>query len=216
MPRTRHRPSPALVVAMLALFIALGGTTYALTIPRNSVGEPQLKDRAVSGRKVALETLTGGHIRERTLGRVRRAFSANRLAGVSLGSVAVGRSGANALCQLQENALNCVTATLSLPHRGRVMVVAASDWYNGREDGGGSWGTCYVQIDGDTTLAGSETTPGEVAKNTDAQRRGSLATTGVTDVLGRGEHAFALRCLEGNGVMVLSDQKISAVLLGNQ
>ena len=39
----RHRPSPALVVACLALTIALGGTSYAaVTLPRNSVGTPQL------------------------------------------------------------------------------------------------------------------------------------------------------------------------------
>ena len=35
----RHRSSPALVVACLALTIALGGTSYAaVTLPRNSVG----------------------------------------------------------------------------------------------------------------------------------------------------------------------------------
>ena len=49
----RHRPSPALVVACLALTIALGGTSYAaVTLPRNSVGTPQLKKNAVNASKV--------------------------------------------------------------------------------------------------------------------------------------------------------------------
>ena len=49
----RHRPSPALVVACLALTIALGGTSYAaVTLPRNSVGTPQLKRNAVNSLKV--------------------------------------------------------------------------------------------------------------------------------------------------------------------
>ena len=49
----RHRPSPALVVACLALTIALGGTSYAaVTLPRNSVGTPQLKRNAVNASKV--------------------------------------------------------------------------------------------------------------------------------------------------------------------
>ena len=49
----RHRPSPALVVACLALTVALGGTSYAaVTLPRNSVGTPQLKRNAVNSAKV--------------------------------------------------------------------------------------------------------------------------------------------------------------------
>jgi hypothetical protein len=49
----RHRPSPAMVVALVALSVALGGTGYAATkLPRNSVGNPQLKRNAVTGDKV--------------------------------------------------------------------------------------------------------------------------------------------------------------------
>lgn len=39
-------------VAYLALFIALGGTTYAASLPRNSVGTAQLKDRSVTALKL--------------------------------------------------------------------------------------------------------------------------------------------------------------------
>src|SRR5215213_4752149 len=49
----RRRPSPALVVAVLALFLALGGTGYAaITLPRNSVGTIQLQAGAVTSPKV--------------------------------------------------------------------------------------------------------------------------------------------------------------------
>ena len=48
------RPSPALVVACLALAVALGGTSYAAVtlVPRNSVGTTQLKNNAVVSSKV--------------------------------------------------------------------------------------------------------------------------------------------------------------------
>lgn len=39
-------------VGMLALFVALSGTAYAATLPRNSVGTPQLKKDAVTSKKV--------------------------------------------------------------------------------------------------------------------------------------------------------------------
>jgi hypothetical protein len=34
-------PSPAMAVALCALFVALGGASYALTVPRDSVGPKQ-------------------------------------------------------------------------------------------------------------------------------------------------------------------------------
>ncbi|MDA0185453.1 hypothetical protein OJ997_34420 [Solirubrobacter phytolaccae] len=40
-------------IALLALFIALGGTSYAATLPRNSVGTTQLKAKAVTEAKLA-------------------------------------------------------------------------------------------------------------------------------------------------------------------
>ena len=50
----RHRPSPAIVLACLALAVALGGTGYAaIVLPANSVGTKQLKNNAVNSIKVA-------------------------------------------------------------------------------------------------------------------------------------------------------------------
>lgn len=46
-------PSPALVIAVVALFVALGGTSYAVTqLPKNSVGTEQLKKSAVTSQKI--------------------------------------------------------------------------------------------------------------------------------------------------------------------
>ncbi len=50
---TRFRPTPALVVASIALLVALGGTGYAaVVLPANSVGTVQLKSGAVTAAKV--------------------------------------------------------------------------------------------------------------------------------------------------------------------
>jgi hypothetical protein len=57
--RFTRRPSPALVVASLALLVALTGTSVAAVsqIPRNSVGTPQLKSNAVVSAKVKNRSL---------------------------------------------------------------------------------------------------------------------------------------------------------------
>jgi hypothetical protein len=47
------RPSPATVIASIALLVALAGTGYAATsLPANSVGNVQLQDNAVTSSKV--------------------------------------------------------------------------------------------------------------------------------------------------------------------
>lgn len=57
--RVRSRLSYANVVATLALFIALGGVSYAaVKLPANSVGTKQLKAGAVTGAKVKDKSLT--------------------------------------------------------------------------------------------------------------------------------------------------------------
>ena len=56
-----RRPSPAMGVAMFALFVALGGASVAATndfLPRNSVGTAQIKDDSVTRAKIAHQSIT--------------------------------------------------------------------------------------------------------------------------------------------------------------
>lgn len=63
-----RRPSPALVVAVLALVVAMSGTSYAVTqLPRNSVGATQLKRNAVTAQKIASNAVTGAKVEDGSL-----------------------------------------------------------------------------------------------------------------------------------------------------
>lgn len=71
------RPSPALIVAIIALIISMGGTGYAaFTLPGNSVGTKQLKNGSVTAAKVKRHSLTGAQINLKKLGTVPKARSA--------------------------------------------------------------------------------------------------------------------------------------------
>ena|SRR5579862_5318050 len=64
------RPSPAMAVALLALFVALGGTSYAtvsLVVPRNSVGTAQLRNDSVTRAKLAHGEITSVLIKKGSL-----------------------------------------------------------------------------------------------------------------------------------------------------
>lgn len=56
-------PSPAMLVALLALAVALGGTTYAAKkLKKNSVGTKQLKKDAVTNPKIGTQAVDKGEL----------------------------------------------------------------------------------------------------------------------------------------------------------
>ena len=64
--RLRGRLTYANVTASLALFIALGGTSYAaINLPRNSVGTKQLRTGAVHGKDIRNRTIQTADISKR-------------------------------------------------------------------------------------------------------------------------------------------------------
>ncbi len=63
-----HRPSPAMTVALVALFVSLGGGAYAaVNLPRNSVGSAQLKTGAVTGAKLHGAAVSAAKVKAHSL-----------------------------------------------------------------------------------------------------------------------------------------------------
>lgn len=76
-------PSPSLTVSLIALAVALGGTGYAATqLPKNSVGNKQIKKNAVTSVKVKDGSLLA------------RDFKAGQLAAYAAAAGGVGATGA--------------------------------------------------------------------------------------------------------------------------
>ena len=69
MKKLWRRPSPAMVVACLALLVALSGTGIAAAtqVARNSVGTPQLKDSAVTNAKLRNNAVNSSKVAARSL-----------------------------------------------------------------------------------------------------------------------------------------------------
>jgi hypothetical protein len=69
-------------VGMLALFLALSGTAYAATLPRNSVGTAQLKKNAVTAPKVKKNAVTSPKIKANAVTGAK--VKANSLTGLDI------------------------------------------------------------------------------------------------------------------------------------
>jgi hypothetical protein len=69
MRKLLRRPSPAMIVACIALLVALGGTSIAAVnaLPRGSVGTLQLKNSAVTNAKVANNAINSAKVKNASL-----------------------------------------------------------------------------------------------------------------------------------------------------
>jgi hypothetical protein len=68
MQASRRRPSPALIVAIVALVVSLTGTAWAgLTLGKNSVGSRQLRSKSVTTGKIANNAVTGAKVAKESL-----------------------------------------------------------------------------------------------------------------------------------------------------
>ena len=85
MRKLLRRPSPAMVVACLALLVALGGTGMAAAtqLARNSVGTPQLKDGAVTNAKIKNNAVNSAKVAARSL--LRSDFAPGQLPAGPIG-----------------------------------------------------------------------------------------------------------------------------------
>lgn len=79
-----RRPSPAMGVALVALFVALGGTSYAVTVlPENSVGTKQIQNDSVTRAKIAHESITSVLIKDGSL--LARDFAVGQIPAGQMG-----------------------------------------------------------------------------------------------------------------------------------
>lgn len=107
----KHRPSPSMAVALLALFVALGGSAFAaLSLPRGSVGTAQLKNGAVTGGKLHSNAVTSGKVKDHSLlgNDIRNgALGAPQLANGAVGSAQLA-NGAVGAPQLANGAVGAL------------------------------------------------------------------------------------------------------------
>ena len=75
MPRTLRRllPSPAMVVALIALVLSLGGSAYALVITgasirNNTVTGKDIRKHSLRGHDLRADSVGGGAVKETSLG----------------------------------------------------------------------------------------------------------------------------------------------------
>lgn len=192
---SRPRITYANVVATLALFIALGGVSWAAaTLPKNSVGSKQIKKNAVTstkiksnsitGAKVKNNSLTGSDINAGSLGKVPSAGRADSAAS-SDQVVAVTRKVAPTGSGGSQDAARASATEVPLVGNGQVSIYGKCYVYSGQ---------VFAEILGKTTADGALTSQqtyyyygsgGYLNTTTpEGQRYVSMASAGMNNAYG--------------------------------
>jgi hypothetical protein len=232
-----RRPSAALLVSFVALFVALGGVGYAAAtigsaaIIDNSIKSQDVRNENLRGKDVRANTLKGADIDESTLGQVPSAASADSAAtaanatsaanaanadtvgGIGPDALTIGRSDLGA-CEPGTAFADCATVTLPMARAGRVLLTAGGQWHSDNAAGTSVRGLCRINLDGAALTSPSE--EGSLSQQTDGNQEQALSgITLVTGVLPAGDHTFVVACSDDVGDMDFTDVRLSAVLLGS-
>jgi hypothetical protein len=90
-----HRPSPALVISLVALFLSLGGVGYAAVtitgknVKNSSLTGKDVKNSSLTGKDVKNDSLTGSDVRESGLGKVPSAAAADAAGSANIAAVQI-------------------------------------------------------------------------------------------------------------------------------
>jgi hypothetical protein len=238
-----RRPSAALVVACLALFVALGGVGYAAAtigsaaIVDNSIKSKDIRDNGLRGKDVRADTLKGADVDESSLGKVPSAANADSAAtaanatnaqnatnaahaanadtvgGIGPDALTIGRSDLGG-CEPGVAFADCASVTLPMPRAGRVLLTSGGQWHSDNPAGTSVRGLCRLNLDGAAFT--SPTEEGSLSQQTDGNQEQALSgLTVVTGVLPAGDHTFTVACSDDVGDMDFTDVRLSAVLLGS-
>jgi hypothetical protein len=207
----RRHLTPSLVISLMALFVALGGASYAaIKIPKNSVGAAQIKKNAVTSAKV----------KDRSL--LAKDFKAGQIpAGAKGDTGATGPAGPTASAYASNNinpntslppggvnvtvldttAPDAGSGTMTITTRSRVVADASVSLFKGTGVSGMAADVdCQIQA---ASLSGTVSI-GQVARTTLTATVAGGAVYAEANLSGAisldpGEYGFRVLCQQANG-----------------
>jgi len=221
--RVRERLTYANVMATLAIFLALGGGAWAVTLARNSVGSPQIKKNAVKASEIAKNAVRKAEVGAGAVGTNEVANASLRGQDFAPGQLPPGPTGPpgptfagfndDSDPVASPDLLATGTAgltTINTPASGRLLAIYSSAGVSTLCSSGD--GTFGLYVDGVPV-------PNTRRNFTSGAFTAPDSLLGVTaDVLSAGEHTIQLGfdCTSGNhmGGTLVSDRELGAVLLG--
>lgn len=212
--RLRHRPSPATVISIVALFVAISGTAIALpgknTVNSGDIINRQVKNQDLQGDAVASGKIENGQVRKVDL-RDTAVDSAKvedeSLTGADINDAALPTSGAAqnaAVVALSNSGTDVVTGQITTTGTSRVLIDASAELTGANAD---ERAQCVVRLDGNLISLGFETTFDDIGANNEA----TVSVVASQNDVAAGTHTMTMNCASLAGTVTKDDAAINAI-----
>jgi hypothetical protein len=211
----RGRPSPATVISVVALLVAISGTAYALpgtnTVNSGDIINGEVRNPDIHGDAVASGKIENGQVRKVDI-RDTAVDSAKvqdeSLTGADINNAALPTSGAAqsaAVVTLAGGAgTDVVTGQITTTGTSRVLIDATAELTGANSD---ERALCRVLLDGGQISLSYESTFDDIG--TDNEATVSVVTS--ANNVSAGTHTVTMNCISLAGTVVKDDAGINAV-----
>ncbi|MCC2662477.1 MAG: hypothetical protein K0S35_399 [Geminicoccaceae bacterium] len=193
------------VVSTLALFLALAGGAYAISLGKNDVKSRHIAKGAVKSSDVASKALKGADVKPDSLKGSRIVESTLDTSQFTAAASTPFDPAGPIRCDPELDSgppfVPCGEVSLTTPVAGRMLVIASGELL---AEGGLAGGYCRLYLD--RTEIGSLA---ERARNSDG-----FAVSAVSAPVPAGVHIAELRCIESSGEVRAEVNSVTAVLVG--
>jgi hypothetical protein len=231
-----RRPSPATVISLIALFVALGGTSYAAisisgkNVKNGSLSGADVKNNSLTGKDVTSlkggdvknGSLTGADVAESKLGKVPSAAAAdtaqnaNALGGQPASTFAKSSQDTLATafagdCGASDSATfrQCGSASVTVPRTARLVMFGELPY---RAPVVPAKGSCRYKLDG-SVLATSPTYGTKDGGSETTDYRYSAPFNAMTNPVTAGQHDVALECNDLTGTIHFSITRVTVFVV---
>lgn len=215
----RRRPSASIAIALLALFVALGGTATALSgkfrvkrddIAPRAVSTKQLAGKSINAAKLKPKSVRSAQIRDRSVGAWK----------LRLGSTAV-TAGESSTTSKTPVDLGGPTATVKVPANGLVAIQAGATM----RATGGNDAEVYLysptEVTNPVKILGSGSTefrtrysvPGSTGSGSDTGVGNKVRAGWIVMPAAPGERTYQLRYSTSGGTAIFKDRRLSVVVV---
>jgi hypothetical protein len=193
------------VVSTLALFLALGGGAYAISLGKNDVKSRHIDRGAVKSSDVAKKTLRGADVKPDSLKGSKIVESTLDTAQFTAAASTPFDPAGPIRCDPEfgtgPSFVPCGQVSLTTPVAGRILAISTGELI---VQAGSASGDCQLSLDS-TGIAAL----GDRTRNSQG-----FAISAVSAAVPAGTHLVELRCLEGSGELSVEVNSISAALVG--
>ena len=205
-------PSPAMVVAMIALVVAMAGTGYAAS----KISGSSIKKNTVPGNRIKKNSLGGTQINESKLGKVPKAAqadnatnatNANALGGKALAAVlptSGSAQNADTATLAGFPGTDVVTGTITTTAPSRILIDGTVELQGADAD---ERAQCAIRLDGTQISLSYETTFDDIGADNEA----TVAVDAAGNNVAAGAHTVVLLCQALSGTVVKDDAAINVV-----